>query len=121
MQVQIIYNDCLGRGCIMSYQCNSCGKRLPIGVPFYSINLHREKETENRSIEILEAETLFVYCDECFRQVTIGPFAVAPQPSTVIREREVIKEVVMIPCAHCGNLMPQTSIFCPNCGARRKA
>jgi hypothetical protein len=35
--------------------------------------------------------------------------------------KEIIKEVVLIPCAYCGGLMPQASIFCPNCGARRKA
>jgi hypothetical protein len=34
--------------------------------------------------------------------------------------KEVVKEVVLIPCSYCGALMPQTSIFCPNCGARRK-
>lgn len=42
----------------------------------------------------------------------------APQ---VVREKEIVREVVMIPCAYCGSLMPQTSIVCPNCGARRKA
>jgi hypothetical protein len=35
--------------------------------------------------------------------------------------REVVKEVVLIPCAYCSGLMPQTALFCPNCGARRKA
>jgi hypothetical protein len=35
--------------------------------------------------------------------------------------KEIVKEVVLIPCSYCGSLMPQTSIFCPNCGARRKA
>jgi len=35
--------------------------------------------------------------------------------------KEVIREVVLIPCAYCGGLMPQTSVFCPNCGARRKS
>lgn len=35
--------------------------------------------------------------------------------------KEVTREVVLIPCAYCGGLMPQASIFCPNCGARRKA
>jgi len=35
--------------------------------------------------------------------------------------REVIvKEVVMVPCIYCGGLMPQTSSFCPSCGAPRK-
>lgn len=38
----------------------------------------------------------------------------------VVREKEIIKEVVMIPCPYCGALMPQTSLFCGNCGARRK-
>lgn len=42
--------------------------------------------------------------------------------TTVVKEKEtIIKELVMIPCKYCGVLMPQTSIFCPNCGARRKA
>lgn len=49
------------------------------------------------------------------------PSTPAPQPPSVISEREVItREVVMIPCAYCGNLMPQASTFCPNCGAKRK-
>ena len=34
--------------------------------------------------------------------------------------KEIIKEVVLIPCTYCSGLMPQTSISCPNCGARRK-
>lgn len=33
--------------------------------------------------------------------------------------KEVVREVVLIPCKYCGGLMPQTAIFCPNCGARR--
>jgi hypothetical protein len=43
----------------------------------------------------------------------------APTASPVIREREVIREVVMIPCKYCGGLMPQTETTCPNCGAKR--
>jgi len=40
---------------------------------------------------------------------------------TVVKEKEVItREVVMIQCAYCQGLMPQTSTFCPNCGARRR-
>ena len=37
-----------------------------------------------------------------------------------VSDKEVVREVVLIPCAYCGGLMPQTSTFCPNCGARRK-
>jgi uncharacterized OB-fold protein len=33
--------------------------------------------------------------------------------------REIIKEVVMIPCKYCGALFVQTATFCPNCGAKR--
>ena len=40
--------------------------------------------------------------------------------SSPIIMKEVTREVVLIPCAYCSGLMPQTSIFCPNCGARRK-
>ncbi len=35
--------------------------------------------------------------------------------------KEIVKEVVMIPCEYCGTLMPQTSTSCPNCKATRKA
>ena len=35
--------------------------------------------------------------------------------------REVIREVVVIPCKYCGTLFAQTATFCPHCGARRKA
>lgn len=44
----------------------------------------------------------------------------APSPSAKEKET-IIKEIVLIPCKYCGGLMPQTSIFCPNCGARRTA
>jgi len=33
--------------------------------------------------------------------------------------REVIREVVVIPCKYCGTLFPQTALVCPHCGARR--
>ncbi len=36
------------------------------------------------------------------------------------KEKEIIKEIVLIPCQYCGSLIPQTSLFCNNCGARRK-
>jgi len=43
----------------------------------------------------------------------------APSAAPVIKEKEVIREVVMIPCKYCGSLMPQTDTVCPHCGARR--
>jgi hypothetical protein len=44
-----------------------------------------------------------------------------PSAAPIIKEKEIIREVVMIPCKYCGTLMPQTSTICPNCGARRTA
>ena len=41
----------------------------------------------------------------------------APQ----IKEKEIIREVVMIPCKYCGALMPQTDTTCARCGAKRTA
>ncbi len=38
---------------------------------------------------------------------------------TVVKEN--VREVVLIPCAYCGKLMPQISTFCPYCGAHRRA
>jgi hypothetical protein len=52
-------------------------------------------------------------------EVLIEKPIVASSQAPVIKE--VVKEVVLIPCGYCGALMPQASIFCPNCGARRKA
>lgn len=42
-----------------------------------------------------------------------------PAATPVIKEREVIREVVMVPCKYCGTLFPQTETVCPHCGARR--
>lgn len=33
--------------------------------------------------------------------------------------KEVREEVVMVPCRYCGGLIPDASLFCSNCGARR--
>jgi hypothetical protein len=40
--------------------------------------------------------------------------------TTIIKEKEIIKERVMVPCEYCRGLMPQTVNVCPVCGARRK-
>ena len=37
-----------------------------------------------------------------------------------IGQKEIIKEIVMVPCVYCGSLMPQTASFCSTCGAGRK-
>jgi hypothetical protein len=35
--------------------------------------------------------------------------------------KEVREEVVMVPCRYCAGLIPDTSVFCSNCGARRSS
>ena len=44
---------------------------------------------------------------------------IAPAAQPVIREKEILREVVMIPCRYCSGLMEQTLTVCPNCGAKR--
>jgi hypothetical protein len=44
-----------------------------------------------------------------------------PSAQPVIKEKEIIREVVMIPCKYCGALMNQTETVCPHCGAKRTA
>ena len=44
-----------------------------------------------------------------------------PSAQPVIREKEIVREIVMIPCKYCGSLMDQTVTCCPNCGAKRTA
>ncbi len=41
-------------------------------------------------------------------------------PAPQFHERIIIREIVRIPCRFCGNLMDQTALVCPACGARPK-
>jgi len=38
-----------------------------------------------------------------------------------LEKERLSKGIIMIPCQYCGGLVPQTSAFCPNCGAKRVA
>ena len=40
--------------------------------------------------------------------------------SPTLQKEVVTKEVVMLPCEYCQGLMPQTAVFCPNCGAQKR-
>jgi len=50
------------------------------------------------------------------KKIETGP-APTPQP-VIIKEREVIREIVKVKCSHCGNLYDQTLDRCPHCGGR---
>jgi len=57
--------------------------------------------------------------DMILRQVEKLKEPVTKEASSI--QKEIItKEVVMVSCEYCRALMPQTSTFCPECGARRK-
>jgi hypothetical protein len=55
-----------------------------------------------------------------FREKKTGHWR-RPDRRVVTKEKETVREVVMIPCKHCGASMPQTDTSCPRCGARRTA
>jgi hypothetical protein len=38
-----------------------------------------------------------------------------------LEKERLSKGIIMIPCQYCGGLVPQTSAFCSNCGAKRVA
>jgi hypothetical protein len=50
------------------------------------------------------------------KEIQVVKPAAAP---TVVKE--IVKEVVMIPCEYCGTLFSQLDSACPNCGATRKS
>lgn len=47
--------------------------------------------------------------------------AVQRQSLNPVVTKEVNREIVLIPCKYCAALMPQTALFCTNCGAKRQA
>ncbi len=36
-----------------------------------------------------------------------------------LEKERLSKTIIMIPCQYCGGLVPQASVLCPNCGAKR--
>jgi len=42
------------------------------------------------------------------------------QSSTMIKEREIIREIVKIRCPYCNSLYDEKEDKCPNCGGGRK-
>ncbi len=46
------------------------------------------------------------------------PASTPGQPSTILKEKEVVTQVVKIRCRSCGSLNLETDSFCQNCGAR---
>ncbi len=40
-----------------------------------------------------------------------------PQQVTQVYQKEVVREVVKVPCRYCGMLVETTAVRCPNCNA----
>lgn len=36
-----------------------------------------------------------------------------------LEKERLNKAIIMVPCKYCGGLVPQASVECPNCGAKR--
>jgi hypothetical protein len=51
-----------------------------------------------------------------FGRVEDQVFSESPQ---VVREKEIIREVVKIRCSYCGSIYDENLDKCPNCGAKR--
>jgi len=43
-----------------------------------------------------------------------------PKGASVIREREVIRQIVKIRCPYCGKLYDETYDNCPHCGGKKQ-
>ena len=41
------------------------------------------------------------------------------EPAPVIKEREIIREIVKIRCPYCNNVYDETNDKCPYCGGKR--
>jgi len=41
------------------------------------------------------------------------------EPTSIVREREIIKEIVKIRCPYCNNLYDEKYDKCPHCGGKR--
>jgi hypothetical protein len=44
---------------------------------------------------------------------------VFPESPQVVREKEIIREVIKIRCSYCASLYDENLDKCPNCGAKR--
>ncbi len=44
---------------------------------------------------------------------------IQPAAPPVVKEKEIVREIVVAPCKYCGTLFPVTETTCPNCGAKR--
>jgi len=46
--------------------------------------------------------------------------SLSEEPAAVVKEREIIREIVKIRCPYCNNLYDEKYDKCPYCGGKRK-
>jgi hypothetical protein len=63
---------------------------------------------------------LIYYYTEVRKPIELAKLRHANDADPTSEHHVVVKEVVMLPCPYCGGLAPQTSTYCPTCGAPRK-
>ncbi len=71
-------------------------------------NKEEREEALLRKAQIIQAQ-----------QIVDGTPQSTSSKETIVKET-IVREVVMIPCPHCQALMPNISLYCPNCGAPKK-
>jgi hypothetical protein len=83
----------------------------------------KEKKTEFKGdTETVKevAKILQNYLEKRKPQEEKSQFVQVNVQSPAFQKEVITREVVMIPCEYCGGVQPQTSVFCPNCGAQRR-
>lgn len=86
------------------------------GTLFKYVTLSDGEDTYQFNLSKVGSKEFEYFKDMVLRQKEQVSTTVVPQASKQV----ITREVVLIPCNYCKGLMPQTSIFCPNCGAPRK-
>lgn len=83
-------------------------------IAYVSITNSMKKEKEDKLIRDAQVKQARQVLDgkETIHEPTLSK-------ETIVKET-IVKEVVMIPCPHCQALMPNTSLYCPNCGAPKR-
>ncbi len=54
-----------------------------------------------------------------FYRLLRRPYTQSEERSGIVREREIIKEIVKIRCPYCNNLYDEKYDKCPHCGGKR--
>jgi tetratricopeptide (TPR) repeat protein len=71
----------------------------------------------NAAISINPKEKTYADMLDVAKATIKGPVGGGQPYQGVVHEKEIIKEIVKVPCKYCGTLVENTSERCPNCGA----